>query len=219
MKLKPCVPAISFFCILLSIDSNAQSYVALSSGISKDINNTNKSFYHIPVTLQWEPFPDKSAAMFFRFDYDIPFPGKNSGESFTLNAALPQKVTLEENIRPVIFTTSLGFSMHFYTNKKNNSFYLNLLTGYCHQNIKVNYKNYDKKNYEVLNPDVNLNKGALVLSMAGVYYFHKSKQNMFLMLYVQSPLLIDIGRYPLSYKSIAPLQLTYGYKLFYNRRK
>lgn len=219
MKLKTSVTFIFLCCSLFSEYSYAQSYIALSTGISKDINNTNWSFYHIPVSIQWEPFSNKGNAMFFQFDYEIPFTAKGSGEAYTLNPSLPQKVTLEENIRPSVFTTSFGFPIHLYTNKKANAFNLNLLIGYCFQNFRVSYKNYDKENYEVLNPDVNLSRSALVLSMAVVYNFHKTKQNMFLRLYVQSPLLASTGNYPLSYKYIAPLQLTYGYKLFYNKRK
>lgn len=218
MKLITSVPLFFFCCIFFTEYANAQTYVALSTGISKDINNTHKSFYHVPVLLQWEPFPNKENVIFFQFEYDHPLTAKGSGEAYTLNPSLPQKVTLVESVRPFVFTTSLGLSILVYTNKRINTFNLNLLLGYCYQNFKVTYKNYDKENYEVLDPDVNLNKNAFVLSMAGVYNFNKAK-NMFLRIGVQTPLLISAGRYPLSYKYIAPLQLTYGYKLFYNKRK
>lgn len=213
------ITTILFF-VLFSLGVNAQPYVSLASGISKDVNNTNKSFYHIPVSLQWNPFKNKRTPFFFEFDYNIPITNhKGTGDAYTLNPAFPEKVTLQENIRSYIFTVSMGASIHIYTNKKKNSFYLNILLGICSQYFKIDYKNFDKANYEVLNPDINLSSGGWVTSIAGIYNFNKSKHDMFLMLYLQSPPFQSTGAYPLSYKYIAPMQLTYGYKLFYNKRK
>ena len=215
----PLLASILFF-VLFSLGVNAQSYVSLSTGISKDVNNTQKSFYHIPVSLQWNPFKNKKSTVFFEFDYNIPFTNnKGTGNAYTLNPSLPEEVTLQENIRSYIFTASIGFRIHLYTTKKNNSFYLNLLMGLSAQNFIVDYKNYDKADYEVLNPDANLNNGGFIVAMEATYNFHNRKQNMFLMLHLQGPPVQSTGDYPLSYKYIAPLQLTYGYKLFYNKRK
>jgi hypothetical protein len=219
MKPKISFPIIFIFFVLFSVAGKAQSFISLSSGISRDINNTKKSFYHIPFAFQWEPFSGTRSPLFFEFDYDIPFTSKNIGNAYTLNPSLPEKVALQENIHSHIFTSSIGIRIHLYTNKKSNSFYFNLLTGICNQKFKVDYKNYDKSNYEILNPDVKRNATKLVLSMSAVYNFHKRKQDMLLMLHLQSPLLTSQYDYPLSYQFIAPFQLTFGYNLFYNKRK
>lgn len=206
--------------ISFSFSAKAQSFISLSTGISTDINYKNKPFYHIPFSIEWKPFAGKKTPIIFEFDYDIPFKTKSTGDAYTLNPDLPQKVTLQENILPYIFTMSLGFRIHLYTSKKNNSFYLNIFPiGICNQNSKVVYKNYDRENYEVLNPDVNTNVTAFVMSIAAVYNFHKTKQDMVLMLHLQTPLLKGKEGYLLSYKYIAPLQLTFGYNFYYNKRK
>lgn len=220
MKIKtPLLPALSIF-ILFSFSTKAQSSFSLSTGISSDLNNAHHSFYHIPFSLQWKPSPRKRAAFFVEFDYDFPFTTKSTGQAYTLNPSLPKEVKLQETIRPYIFSASIGFRIHLYTNKKNNSFYLNLLPfGVSFQNIKVAYKNFDKENYEILNPDFNLNRGGFVESMAAVYNFHNRKQDMKLMLHLQIPPLQRTGDYPLSYRFVAPLQLTFGYNFYYNKRK
>lgn len=206
--------------ILFSAGLDAQSFISVSSGISLDLNNANHNFYHIPITLQWKPSAGERAPLFFELNYDIPFTAKSTSNAYTLNSSLPEKVTLQETIRPFFFTASIGFRIHLYTNKKNNGFYLNLLPiGFCAQYFKVNYKNFDKTNYDILNPDVNLNKGGVVTSIEAVYYFHKTKQDMMIMLHLQSPLYRKVSDYPLSYKFIAPLQLTFGYNFYYNKRK
>ncbi len=208
------------FIILFSYGGRAQSILSLSTGISSDLNKANHNFYHIPVTLQWKPSARKRASFFLEFNYDIPFTVKSTGYAYTLNPSLPEKIALRETIRPYIFTMSIGFRIHLYTSKKNNSFYLNLLPlGICSQYFKVNYKNFDKTNYEILNPDVNLNSGGFIASIEAAYYFHKTKQDMMIMLHLQSPPIQNVGDYPLSYKFVAPLQLTFGYNLFYNKRK
>ncbi|HEX4375071.1 MAG TPA: hypothetical protein VHZ50_17325, partial [Puia sp.] len=162
-----------FFCIYFFADG--QSFVNISSGISYDINNTNQSFYHIPVSVQWKPSSNPHGIFFFELDEDIPLTAKSTVNAYTANPALPQEVTLQENIRAYIFTESIGFRIFLHKDKKLNSFYLNILPfGISSQSFKVNYKNYDHKNYEVLNPDVNLKKTGVVASMSAVYNFHNS---------------------------------------------
>jgi hypothetical protein len=197
--------------------ANAQSFINISGGISYDINNINESFYHIPVSVQWKPSSNPRGVFFFELDEDIPFAAKGTGNAYTVNPSLPQQVTLQENIRAYIFTASIGFRIHLYSDEKLNSIYLNILPiGISTQSFKVNYKNYDDKNYEILDPDVNLKRTGVVASVSVVYIFHN---NLLLMLHVQSPLLANKGDYPLSYKFIAPLQLTIGYNFYYNKRK
>jgi len=220
MKIKTPFLFISIIFISFSFATHAQSSFSLSTGISSDLNNVHHSFYHIPFSLQWKPSPRKRAAFFVEFDYDFPFTTKSTGQAYTLNPSLPKEVTLQETIRPYIFSVSIGFRIHLYTNKRNNSFYLNLLPfGISTQNFKINYKNFDKENYEILNPDINMNRGGIVSSIAAVYNFHKTKQDMKLMLHVQSPPLEGTGKYPLSFRFVAPLQLTFGYNFYYNKRK
>lgn len=210
------------FCLLtfslVATKANAQSAISLSTGISTDINNS-PSFYQIPFSLIWKPFRNIKSPVFFEFDYGLPLGSKSNGDAYTLNPDLSQKVTLQEKIKPYIFTASFGFRIHLSTSKKNNAFFLNVVPfAICNQNIKVSYKNYDTKNYEVLNPDVNSNEGGFVMSVAPVYYFHKTKQDMMLMLHLQTPLLKGDRDYKLSYKYVAPLQLTFGYNFYYNKK-
>lgn len=204
-------------CCLTAANANAQSAISLSTGISTDLNNSN-SFYQIPLSLIWKPFKDKKSPVFLELDYDLPLGSKSTGNAYTLNPGLPQKVMLQEKIKPYVFTFSFGFRIHLFSTKKNNAFYLNLVPfAICNQNIKVSYKNYDTKNYEVLNPDVNSVEGGFVMSMAPVYYFHKGKRDMLLMLHLQTPLLKGNRDYELSYKYMAPMQLTFGYNFYYNK--
>ncbi len=84
------------------------------------------------------------------------------------------------------------------------------------QHFTVTYRNYDKANYKVLNPDVDKFFSGVYASIAPVYNFHRAKRDLFIMLRLQSPVLVGAGdRYDLSYRQAAPMQLTFGYKLFY----
>ncbi|MEO9020943.1 MAG: hypothetical protein ABI237_13120 [Ginsengibacter sp.] len=206
--------------ILYAVEGNAQSSFSFSTGFSTDMNNHHNAFHHIPVSIQWKPSPEKRAPFFIEFNYDIPFAHKGTDNAYTLDASLPEEVTLQKNIRASIFTASIGFRIHLNTDKKNNSLYLNLIPfGLCSQSFKVTYKNYDKVNYEVLNPDVNVNNAGAVVSMAIVYNFHKQRQDMLLMLHAQSPLLKKRNEYPASFRFVAPLQFTFGYNFYYNKKK
>lgn len=218
MKLRLSALITLTLCILFADKINAQSAISFSTGISSDLNNSNKTFYHIPVSLQWAPFSDPKNPILFEFDYGIPLINKKNANAYTLNPSLPEEVTLQQNTHAVFYTASVGVNVYLFSIQQKSSFYLNLMAGFCHQNIKVIYKNYDNANYEVLNPDVDLKKDGMVLSMAVSYYFNKSKE-AFVRIHIQSPLIRKPSDYTLSYKYMAPTQLTFVYNFFYNKKK
>jgi hypothetical protein len=205
------------FCIGCFLNADAQPSVSVSTGISKDINNSI-SFFQIPFSVIWHPSGNKKAPVIFELDYLLPLGNKSSGNAYTLNPSMPEKIVLKEKISPFVFTASFGFRIHLLTTKENNAFYLNIVpVGVCWQKINVSYEKYDHSNYEIMNPDVDSKVGGVVMSMAPVYYFHKTKQDIMLMLHLQTPLLKGKRDYQLSYKYVAPLQLTFGYNFYYNK--
>jgi hypothetical protein len=212
---------LSVCCILFSFFADAQSFIGLSTGFSRDINqNPNYSFYHIPITLQFKPFRKRWNVLFFEANYDIPIGATGSGKAYTANPSLPQEVTLSEKVAPYIFTGFAGVSFCFYIDKQRGDIlYLNPMAGVCNQYVTVEYKNYDKANYEVLNPDIGSNNTSVVAALEVVYKFHN---NLIVNFHMQTPLADDEGEnynHPLSYNSIAPLQLTLGYNFYYNKKK
>ncbi|MEO8854154.1 MAG: hypothetical protein ABI359_10265 [Ginsengibacter sp.] len=203
---------ISFF----SFQANAQSFIALSTGISTDLNNA-RPFYTVPVTLRWEPF--KHSSFFIESIQGTCFTRLSKADAFTTSSQLSEHVVLTEATNLNIQSIGVGGAIVLYTNKKNNRFTLNLSMGICTELFKVKYRNYDMANYEVLNPDVNTRFSGLYASIAGTYNFHKRKQDMFLMMRVQSPSSASgPDHYSLSFHKTAPLELSFGYKLFYNKK-
>jgi hypothetical protein len=208
---------ISTICVSSITAANAQSFFSFSTGISTDINRNRKSFYQIPVSVQWKPESSTRLPLIFEFDYGIPLITTGSGEAYTLNPQLPEKVTLTESIRASIFTISVGFQINLLNNEKKGRLCLDLFPlALSSQHYKINYKNYDKENYEVLNPDLNRNTGGLAMAMALIYNFHKN-QDMMAMIRIQSPTFTKKADYPLSYNCIAPLQFTIGYNFYYKK--
>lgn len=208
------ITAALFICII-SFHATSQSLVAFSSGISIDVNN-EKPFYAIPVSLHWEPF--RRSAFFIEATKGFGFNRLAKVDAYTPNEQLPEHVILTEVIKSKSFSVSMGGAIKLYTNKKNNRISLNLSAGIIDEDFNVVFKNYDKANYEVLNPDVSEDFGGLYFSGAVVYNFYKTTQNMFVMLKLQSPSTAETPDYKLSYKKTAALSLLYGYKLFYNKK-
>ena len=203
--------------IFSSVAVNAQSFLSFSTGISTDVNQNRKSFYQVPISIQWKPGNSRNSSFLFELDYGIPLITKGFGDAFTLNPQLPEQVSLTEDIRASIFTISVGCQIHLLSNKKNNSLYLDFFPlAISSQSYHVSYKNYDKENYEVLNPDLNCETGGLAVAMALVYDFAK-KQDMMAMIRIQSPTTVSKMDYPHAFKSIAPLQLAFGYNFFYKK--
>jgi hypothetical protein len=208
--------SVSLFITFFAFRANAQSVIAISAGVSTDLNN-EKPFYSVPVTLRWEPF--KRSAFFIEATQAFGLNRLADADAYTTSPQLPQQVSLAEAIHANSLSIGTGAAIILYT-KKNNRFTLNLSAGFCSEEFTVIYRNYDKANYEVLNPDVSEKMSGLYVSAAGVYNFHKTKQDMFLMLRIQSPSTASpADRYTLSYNKTAALQLTFGYKLFYNQKR
>lgn len=208
---------ITAICISSITAANAQSFFSFSTGISTDINHNRKSFYQVPVSVQWKPGNTRRSPLIFEFDYGIPLITKGSGEAYTLNPQSPEKVTLTESIRASIFTISVGFQINLLQNEKKDRLWLDLFPiALSSQHYKINYKNYDKENYEVLNRDLNRNTGGLAMATALIYNFHKNK-DMMAMIRIQSPTFTKKADYPLSYNSMAPLQFTIGYNFYYKK--
>ena len=214
--MKTLAICISILITLFSFQANAQSFIAVSTGISTDLSNP-KPFYMIPVTLRWEP--GKHSGFFIEAIQGICFTKLTKANAYTAISQLPEHGELTEAINLNNFSIGIGGAIVLYTNKKNNRFTLNLSTGICAEQFKVRYRNYDTANYEVLNPDVNTRFSGLYASVAAIYNFHKRKQDLFIMLRVQSTSSASgPDHYSLSFYKTAPLQLTFGYKLFYNKK-
>jgi len=194
---------------------SAQSFIALSSGISADLNN-ERPFFGIPITLRWQPF--KHSAFFIEAIQDIGFNRLSKSDAYTANPDLSEHVVLTEEVKHTSFLIGVGGAIVLYTNKRNNQITVDLSTGICSESYTVDFRNYDKVNYEVLNPDVTKPMSGLYASIAMIYNFHKRKQDMFIMLRLQSPSSGGFGRYKLSFNNTAPLQLTFGYKLFTSKK-
>jgi hypothetical protein len=194
---------------------NAQSFIALSTGMSIDQNN-DKPFYSVPITFRLEPF--RHSSFFIEAIQGIGFNRLSKADAYSANPGLAEHLVLTEAVKNNSFSMGIGAAIVLYTNKKNNQITLNLSTGICSEHYTINYRNYDKANYEVLNPDINENISGLYASMAAVYTFHKSKRNMFFMLRLQSPSSAGFGSYKISFNKAAPLQLTYGYKFFTSKK-
>jgi hypothetical protein len=207
---------------ILSITAYAQSSaVSLSTGISYDVSNAgNYNFFHIPVSVEWSaPIIKENLWFLFKVTYSVPVGGAGADEAYTLNPALPGMVYVQKSIRSSLFLGSIGVRTYFKPNKKNGRFYIDLLPlGIYSQNISVRYKNYDKTNYDIINPDVGTEISALAIALSVGYSIPVKNHNDLLIEFnASTPLSFNRGLsddgYDLSYKRSAPLQLTIGYNL------
>jgi len=209
-----------FLSIFICINSTyCQSYVGIGTGFSTDLENPSYNFHYIPVAIQWKS-SRYAGGFILKINEDIPLGAKATDMAYTINPSLPTSIEVQKNIRPYIFTLSAGFRIHLFTDKKKNIFYLDLMPfGLNGQNIHVTYANYDKANYNILNPDEPLNGGGLYVSAAVGCRMSSKKSGWTMELQVQSLPTANVGDYALSYGFCAPLQLTVQYDLFYNKNK
>ena len=208
MKLRSSIFFLVF--ILFSFQTNSQSLIAFSAGISSDLNNV-KPFYMVPISIRAEPF--KQSSFFVETIQGFGFNKVSKADAYTTSPQLPEHLVLTEVIKSTSFSMGIGWVIKIYTDKNSNRFALHLSAGVGSENFVIKYKNYDKTNYEVLNPDVNTKFSGPYASIAAAYNFHR-KQDMFIMLRLQTPTpgKSGPGHYDLSFNTIAPMSLTFGYK-------
>ena len=166
----------------------------------------------VPVSIRAEPF--KRSSFFVEAVLGLGLNKLSKADAYTTNPQLPEHLVLTEVIKSTSFSIGIGWVIKIYTDKKKNRFSLHLSTGIGAENFVIKYKNYDKKNYEVLNPDVATNFSGPYASIAAAYNFHKGKQDMFIMLRLQTPTpgKSEPDQYDLSFNTIAPMSVTFGYK-------
>jgi hypothetical protein len=189
----------------------------LGSGFSFNINNNRSSTYtnqvnpllHIPIVLIYKP---GEGGFFFRLDYEIPVSGGATVYAYTLNPTLPAKIAIQETIRADLFSGSMGWFIPAQPLKNRLSLYI--LVGYSNQIFKVRYASYNKVDYDILNPDMNLATGGLIIS-AGLIYspFPRQNNSLDIMIHIQSPPLASTGDYTPSYRLVAPLQCVLAYRI------
>lgn len=186
----------------------AQNFFAFSSGISVDIGNEGR-FKHIPLSLQYGTLNSKAGALIVKAEIGLPLVNKSHDMAYTAESGLPQEIAVQKNISSYYTSAMVGY--RFYLNRQApNKFFIDLLPlGIGWQYFEVRYKNYDNTNYEVLNPDISVDKiGVFATGGAGYLSNHFLFQ-----LHIQSPILTSRQEYKLSFESHANLQLTIGYRL------
>ena len=201
-----------FFALSFNAVAFSQS-IMVGTGFATDLNNAGKSFNFIPLEMQWYPFQKTTFSL--KCNYDAGINVNSNGDAYTLTPDLPPHVSLSEKYRTGIFSIGICLNIGLYTAPNLNKIYINYVPLlFCAQHFKAVYKNYDNKNYEILNPDVgDINNG--LATMFGIqYHFSGNKQ---FALDFQSPLLQKRNK-AMNHKYAAPLRLKFGYHFNYKRR-
>ncbi len=194
-----------------------QSSVSLSTGLSMDLKNT-PPFFEIPVHLMWNPFK-RSKGFFLEGVKTFGINKISHDDAYTPDPDLPAHIRVRKAVRSSSFSGGLGGTILLYTSKKEEQLILRISGGVSERRYLVSYGRYDRKNYEIMNPDVDYAVTFPYLSMSGCYDFVFRENRMFIMLRAQTAeIRPSIDRYPFSFKRIIPLQLTYGYRLFYSKK-
>ncbi|RYY58493.1 MAG: hypothetical protein EOO05_16270 [Chitinophagaceae bacterium] len=201
-----CKPILLSLLILSYAHASAQQ-LGVSTGLAMDLNN-NARFKQVPLSVQWVPNSERRFAFLVKLDAALPLPSSRQVEAYTLQSGFAQSSSVQEKISNPWVALSIGFRFRKNLQKGGRYFFADLLpVGLANQWFNIAYKDYDNVNYEILNPDTELNKRGLFTGY-GLGFVMK---NFLAQAHVYSPLLASKGDYKLSYKFNAPLSITIGY--------
>ena len=188
-------------CVILG-----QHTLGISSGISIDINNNGK-FKQVPLTVEWVPGKSKKGGFIIQTTFALPLNNKSYDSAYTISSGLSPAVAVQKDIKNFWFSGSTGARFLIPIRATTDVVIDFFPLGISQQIFKINYKNYNNTDYEVINPDVNLNRWGYVCSL-GIGYL---RDNFVGKITFQTPLAASEGRYKLSYRLNAPMQITIGY--------
>lgn len=189
----------------------------MSTGLAFDLNNSG-SFKQIPLSLQWMiPARLNKSSFVFKADFSFPVGGRGKDSAFTLASGLPPAIAVDKTTRNTSWSFLIGYRFVFNTSLEKNRFFIDFLPiGLSFQSFKISYKNFNKSDYEVINPDVDMKRRGLV-GCLGVGYI---LNDLVFQVHAQSPILVvEKKDYAVSYRSAAPLQLTVGYLFKISKHK
>ena len=201
--------------LLMPYEVLSQNAFSFSSGISLDMNNHVK-FQQIPLSVEWQSGRSEKHKLIFRGDVGFPIPNRNYDSAYTIENSLPPAIAVQKNIEDYWYTISMGVRYLIKTKSKDARFIVDFFPlGFSQQKFKIHYKSYDKADYNIINPDVGLNRAGFVLSLGAGYY----TKNLVIQIHFQTPPAVSEKRYALSYHLNAPLLFTVGYLLKYPKNK
>ena len=195
--------------MIYAIPSFGQARLGFSTGFSIDINNGSR-FQNIPLSVQWLPAKKGNGSFLLKADVGIPLTRRESDSAYTLSAGLPSAIAVEKRLKSHLLTLGVGYRFRVAAKTNGNHYFIDVLPlGLSSQQFKPAYVNFDKTAYDILNPDVELNRTGFVFG-CGLGY---QQSNFVAQVHVQTPPTASKGRYQLSHKLNAPLQLSVGYLL------
>lgn len=209
LYMKILFPAILLF---FSLNTYSQA-LDVFTGFGHGVNNEAKSFNFIPIKVRWLPVKGEDLLSFSAV-YDVGLNAKGEGHAYTLHPDLPSAVVLKETIKTNVFAMSVDLNFNVYTTPVGNqaSLYFSPI-GYAWQGFKVDYPDFDKENYEILDQDVNRKFSGFFFKIGADYRFNFNKIIAF---EVNSPLLKGRPK-NFNYLYAAPMHVMVGYR-FMNKK-
>lgn len=195
-------------CITAATTTFSQQ-LGLSTGISIDANNHGRN-KQVPLSLQWIPQQWTNVAIVARLDAALPLGYSREVTAYTLQSGLSPSAPVRETIRNSWMALSIGARLSFPL--RNNGRYLFadfIPAGIGTQRFKVNFKNYNRDDYEILNPDTDQKKTGVFVGAGFGFVI----SNFVAQVHAYTPLLASKDDYKLSYKFNAPISVTIGYLL------
>lgn len=199
------------FSQLITINGISQQQFSIATGIAIDVNNNSK-FKQIPISFQWMPGKSSKSRFFVKTDIALPLKNISYDSAYTLSGNRPHAIRERKEITCTWFTIDCGVRFFIPVEKNEQSLFIDWeIIGITSQSFKVKYNGDNGNHYEVLNPDVDLDRGGLIAGI-GIGYI---KNSFIIQSHIQTPPLIASSRYKRSFIAGAPLQITMGY-LFLN---
>lgn len=187
-------------------------------GFRQDLNNPDFHLFNAGVQVAWKV--SRYYELLFTVQRSLPADFKYQQSAFTSNTTLPLSVNIQKTLHPSVL--NIGFGNRFFMAGKHsaNKLMAKVYAGYMYDEIKVNYSDYDKVNYVLLNPDKRMKKDGLYLAFG--FEFIRSIGNNRIFAAVDlatAPIGQRLSDYPNSFRSIAPFTINLGYSISLSKNK
>ena len=197
--------------LIISIPASAQKYIEPIVGYQVSPKE-NYIFSQLNAGVQWVLLTKKRKPFFLKIMASLPIANRSLDTAYTTNITFPVLSQVKKVIKPLGFEMSIGKRFIIPPTGKYNKCSFILLAGIAYQRLQVE-NNFDKKNYELLNPDRTISRFGGLVCFQFEYMRILKNGRLFIQTGISSSPISKRKSNQNSFKFLVPIAFNLGYSI------
>ena len=202
---------LSVILFTVSFAASAQKYIEPIVGYQISPKD-QYLFKQLNAGVQWVLLNKKKKPFFLKAMISLPIADKSLDTAYTTNINLPLIQQVQKTIKPYGFLLTIGKRVIIQPSGRYNKFSFIFSGGIAYQYLKVE-NNYDRKNYELLNPDKTKSRFGGLVAFQMEYMRILKNGRIFIQTGISSSPISKRKASQNSFKFLVPIDFNIGYSI------